>query len=115
MGERSDGRWRFAAKWLRIIGGVFFIGLFLSYLAIVEVYYPSHRPDTPQTQGGYTVGLTWTHPVRYGTRQDENRSQWLFELGLLGLGLIAAAELIKIYRLGDYSGAAASLESALGS
>jgi hypothetical protein len=47
----------------------------------------------------------WTHPARYGTEQDESRSQWLFELFFPSFGLIMAGELIKIYRLGDRVGA----------
>lgn len=80
------------------------MGLFLSYLAVVEVYYPSRRPEAPQPQKGFTTGLTWTHPVRYGTPSDESRSQCLFELFFPAFGFVIAAELIKIYKLGDYSG-----------
>jgi hypothetical protein len=36
MSARSNARWRSVAKWLRIIGGVSCVGLFLSYLALVE-------------------------------------------------------------------------------
>ena len=104
MNGRSDARWRSVAKWLRIIGAVSCVVLFLSYLALVEVYYPSRRPEAPHPRRGFTTGLTWTHPVRYGTAQDESRSQWLFALFFLASGLIIAGELIKIYRLGDYSG-----------
>lgn len=92
------------AKCLQIIGGVCCVGFFLSYLALVQVYYPSYRPEVPRPERGFTTGLTWTHPVRYGTERDERRSQWLFELFFPGFGLIIAGELIKIYRLGDYSG-----------
>jgi hypothetical protein len=104
MSAQSNARWRSVTKWLRIIGGVSCGGLFLSYLALVEVYYPSRRPEAPQPQRGFTTGLTWTHPVRYGTAQDESRSQCLFELFFPAFGLVIAAELIKIYKLGDYSG-----------
>jgi hypothetical protein len=104
MSTRSDHRWRSIAKWLRIVGGVSWVCAFLSFLVLVQVYYPFRRPEAPQPRRGFTTGLTWTHPVRYGTPQDESRSQCLFELVFPAFGLIIAAELIKIYKLGDYSG-----------
>jgi hypothetical protein len=103
MSDQSGARWRSVAKRLRIIGGVFCVGLFLSDLAMFEVYYPSRRPEVPQPERGFTTGLTWTHPVRYGTAQDESRSQWLFELFFPAFGLMIAGDLIEIYILGDYS------------
>lgn len=42
--------------------------------------------------------------MRYGTAEDEGRSQWLFELSFPSFGLIIVGELIRIYKLGDYSG-----------
>lgn len=104
MSDQSEARWRSVAKWLRNVGAVCCVGFFLSLLALVEVYFPSYRPEVPQPERGWTTGLTWTHPVRYGTPQDESRSQWLFNLFFPGFGLIFAGELIKIYKLGDYSG-----------
>jgi hypothetical protein len=104
MSDQSEIRWRSMAKWLRNVGGVCCVGFFLSLLALAEVYYPSYRPEVPQSERGWTTGLTWTHPVRYGTPQDESRSQRLFNLFFLGSGLIISGELIKIYKLGDYSG-----------
>jgi hypothetical protein len=99
-----DHRWRSLAKWLRVVGGIGGVGFFLSFLILVEVYYPSRRPEVSQPGKGYVTALTWTHPVRYGTGLDERRSQWLFNLFFPAFGLIAAGELIKIYGLGDYSG-----------
>jgi hypothetical protein len=87
-----------------MIGGVSSICLFLSFLALVEVYYSYRRPDAPQPQRGFTTGLTWTHPVRYGTPRDESRSHELFALSLLAFGLVFVAELIRIYKLNDTSG-----------
>ena len=100
----SDNLWRLLAKWLRIIGAFGCVGFLLSFLALVEVYYPSHRPAVPEQRAGYVTGLSWTHPVRYGTALDERRSQWLFNLYFPAFGLILAGELIRIYRLRDYSG-----------
>ncbi len=37
-------------------------------------------------------------------RMDACRSQWLFELFFPAFGLVIAGELIKVYKLGDYSG-----------
>jgi hypothetical protein len=104
MSARSEDRWRFVAKWLRIVGVVSTVGLFLSYLAVVGVYYPLRRPQAPEPQKGFTTGLSWTHPVLYGTQKDEGRSQLLFTLYFPAFGLMVAAELIKIHKLGDYSG-----------
>jgi hypothetical protein len=104
MSDKSDARWRSIAKSLRFVGGVCFVAFFLSHLTLVLAYYPSYRPEAPQVERGLTTGLTWTHPVRYGTERDEKRSQRLFELIFPSFGLIIAGELIKIYKLGDYSG-----------
>jgi hypothetical protein len=43
-------------------------------------------------------------PGQLGTEQDERRSQWLFDLFFPSFGLIALTEMIKIYKLDDYSG-----------
>jgi hypothetical protein len=102
MSERSDLRWRGIAKSLRIAGVICSVVFFVSHFALLA-YYSARRPDVPQPERGLTTGLTWTHPARYGTAQDESRSQWLFELFFPSFGLIMAGEMIKIYRLGDYS------------
>jgi hypothetical protein len=102
--SKFDDRWRSLAKWLRIIGAVGCVGFFVSFLFLVEVYYPSRRPEVPEQGRGYMTSLSWTHPARYGTGPDERRSQWLFNLFFPAFGLIVAGELIKIYRLRDYSG-----------
>ncbi len=90
-------------KLLRISGGLIFIVSFLAHSALLA-YYLDHRPKIPQQKQGLIAGLKWTHPVRYGTEQDEKRSLWLFNLAFLGFGICIAGELIKIYRLRDYSG-----------
>ena len=77
--------------------------LFISHFALLA-YYSANRPNVPEPQYGWTVGLTWTHPVSYGTGKDERRSQRLLDLSLPSFGLIALGELIKIYKLDDYSG-----------
>jgi hypothetical protein len=75
---------------------------FISHFALLA-YYSANRPHVPEPEHGWTVGLRWTHPVSYGTEQDEKRSQWLFNLFFPSGGLIALAELIRIYKLDDYS------------
>jgi hypothetical protein len=104
MSERSDARWRSIGRSLQIVGGVCFVAFFLSLLILVLAYYPSHRPEVPQPEQGLTAGLTWTDPVRYGTERDERCSQWLFGLIFPSFVLMISGELIKIYKLGDYSG-----------
>ena len=95
--------WRILARWLQITGVAFVIALFVAEAALL-LYYSANRPDVPRPEQGLTVGLTWTHPARYGTEQDERRSRLLFDLGFYSFGLIAAGEIIRIYKLGDYSG-----------
>jgi hypothetical protein len=104
MSERSDARWLSIARSLQIVGGLGFVAFSLSFLILVLVYFSSYRPEIPQPERGLTVGLTWTHPVRYGTERDERRSQRLFGLIFPSFGLMISGELIKIYILGDYSG-----------
>jgi hypothetical protein len=99
----SSDNWRFVAKSLRIIGVVCCIVVFVSHFALLA-YYSANRPHVPEPEHRWTVGLRWTHPVSYGTEQDERRSQWLFELFFPSGGLIALGEMIKIYKLDDYSG-----------
>jgi hypothetical protein len=104
MNSNSDFRWHLVAKWLRITGAICFFGVFVGHFAVLA-YFESHRPETPQLKAGLTTGLTWTHPVRYGRLNDERLSQWLFELGVpAAFVLMVGSELIKIYKLGDYSG-----------
>jgi hypothetical protein len=102
MATATDN-WRFVAKFLRIIGVVCCVVFFISDFALLA-YYSANRPHVPEPEHGWTVGLRWTHPVSYGTEQDERRSQWLFELVFPSGGLIALGEMIRIYKLDDYSG-----------
>jgi hypothetical protein len=99
----SNDKWRVVAKFLQVIGVVCCIAFFVSHFALLA-YYSGHRPRVPEPEHGWTVGLTWTHPVSYGSERDERRSQWLFGLFLPSFGLIALGEMIKIYKLDDYSG-----------
>jgi hypothetical protein len=126
MTGSSEARWRSIAKWLRNAGAICCCGFFLSFPGLVEVYYSSYRPDVPQPEHGWTTGLTWTHPVRYGTPQaitpavaeaptwthpvrygtpqDGSHSQWLFNLFFPSFALIISGKYIKTYTLGGYSG-----------
>jgi len=99
----SNDTWRSIAKWLRITGITCCIALTVSHFALLA-YYAAHRPVVPRPEYGMTIGLRWTHPTRYGTAQDARRSQWLFELFFPSFGLIALGEMIRIYKLDDYSG-----------
>jgi hypothetical protein len=103
MRERTEARWRFLVKFLMTFGAVWFFGTFISMVVLIGFYYPSHRPDSPQPQKGFATGLTWTHPARYGTARDESRSQLLFDLGFAAGAIIVVGELMKIYKLKDYS------------
>jgi hypothetical protein len=105
----SNDNWRSIAKSLRIIGVVCCLVFFVSHFALLA-YYSVNRPRVPQPEHGRTVGLTWTHPVSYGTEQDERRSLWLFDLFLPSFGLIVFGEMIRIYKLDDYSGLRARLK-----
>jgi hypothetical protein len=98
----SNDNWRFVAKLLRIIGVICCIVFTISHFAVLA-FYSANRPHLPEPEHGWTVGLSWTHPVSYGTQQDERRSQWLFELVFPSGGLIALGEMIRIYKLDDYS------------
>ena len=66
-------------------------------------YYSSKRPAAPKPEQGWTVGISWTHPTRYGTAQEEDRVLRLFFWGFPFFGLIALGAGIKIYVLNDYS------------
>ncbi len=105
----SNDNWRSMAKSLRIIGVFCCLAFFVSHFALLA-YYSANRPNVPQPEQGRTVGLSWTHPVRYGTEHDERRSKWLFDLFLPSFGLIAFGEMIRIYKLDDYSGLRARLK-----
>jgi hypothetical protein len=94
--------WRRLAKSLQIAGGVCCLGMFLAHIVMLAYFYSS-RPEIPEPERGWTTGLSWTHPVRYGTQLDEDQSQLLFNLFFSGFGLIISGILIKIYALNDYS------------
>jgi hypothetical protein len=105
----NDANWRFVARLLRVIGVVCCIVFAISHFALLA-YYSANRPRIPEPEHSLTVGLTWTHPVAYGTDHEEKLSQWLFELFFPSFGLIALGEMIKIYRLDDYSGVRSRLK-----
>lgn len=86
-----------------MIGAAGFLVLF-AYSMFLIIYYQAKRPHAPQPERGWTVGLTWTHPVSYGTPQEENRLLWLHWWSIVPFSLIALGEAIKIYKLNDYSG-----------
>jgi hypothetical protein len=98
----SNDNWRSLAKSLQIIGGVCCAVIFVSSFVLIA-YYSAKRPTEPRPEFEMTVGLSWTHPVRYGTQQDENRLQWPFELFFPSFFMIALGEMIRIYKLRDYS------------
>jgi len=99
----SDCQWRRLAKALRITGAVCCVVLFIAHFAQLA-YFSANRPQAPEPGLGFTVALNWTHPTRYGTVRDERLSQWLFELFFPAFGLIAVGEMVKVYKLKDYSG-----------
>ncbi len=96
-------KWRLTAKWLRTSGFVWCVACFLAELALIG-FYSQKRPEVRRPDQGLTVSLSWTHPVRYGTDQDEKRLQLCFDLFFVGFGFIALAESIMVYKLKDYSG-----------
>jgi hypothetical protein len=101
--EQSEAVWRRLAKWLRVAGGVGFVGFFVAHFALLA-YYSYSRSEIPLPERNWKTGLTWTHPLRYGTDRDEAVSLWLFNLGFPSFGLMIAGELIRIYKLRDHSG-----------
>jgi hypothetical protein len=100
--ERAKMFWRGLAKWLKISGGVCCCGCLLAEFVLL-CYLSSSRPEVPQPERGWTTGLSWTHPPRYGTPLDEARLQVPFDLFFPGFGLMWASALVKIYMLDDYS------------
>jgi len=104
MSPGTTKRWRTFSQALKTIG---FFGCVLTftYSMVWIGYYSAKRPNVPQPERGWTVSISWTHPPVYGTAQEENRlvglDTWVIPpfLGLLVLG-----EVIKIYKLRDYSG-----------
>ena len=100
--ERAKPFWRSLARWLKISGSTCFAGAFLAHFALL-CYLSCSRPLYPQPERGWITGITWTHPLRYGTQLDEAYSQWLFEMGFPSFGLILAGIAINIYILNDYS------------
>ncbi len=95
-------RWRLVSRILIACG---FIGVIASAIALEVLisYYSGHRPAAPQLERGWTVGISWTHPTRYGTAQEEGNVLRLFSLGLPFFCLIALGAGIRIYLLDDYS------------
>jgi hypothetical protein len=105
METRAAQRWRVLSRALRVIGAVGFAVVFL-WSALLISYYSAKRPHAPLPERGWTVGLEWTHPTSFGTAQEENRLLWCSWLALPFFGLVALGEIIKIYKLDDYSGVA---------
>ncbi len=78
------------------MGGAGFIVIFLS-LAYLTGYYSAYRPHTPQTELGWNVHLTWTHPASYGNAQEESLLISLHKSLFPFFLLIALGEIIRIY------------------
>ena len=96
-------KWRAVARILQIIGAVGFVVIFLCSFILIG-YYSAKRPQVPQPERSWTVGLTWTHPTRYGTAQEENLLLSLHWWTIAPFALIFLGEAIKIYLLNDSSG-----------
>jgi hypothetical protein len=103
----NDSSWRRVAKSLQVIG-LLSCAVFLVAQVVLLAYYFANRPVVPQPERGLTIGLRWTHPVRYGSGEDERRSLWLFSMFFPGVALVAVGEAIKMYKLNDYSGISTS-------
>ena len=98
-------RWSVLSKTLRVFGAIGCIVAFL-WLTFAIGYYTVTRPHTPQPESSWTIGLSWTHPTSYGTVQEESRLIWCHWSFFLFLAIGAVGEMIKIYKLNDYSGIA---------
>ena len=103
MSDRPDARWRSITRSLQVAGRVLRSDLPLVSCTGIGLL-PLLSAEVRQPERGLAAGLTWTHPVRYGSEQDERRSQRLFGLICPSFGLIISGEMIKICMLGDYSG-----------
>ncbi len=103
MSSQSAQSWRFASRLLITIGFIALFALGLSLEFLTSYYYPAKRPVAPQPERNWTVAISWTHPTRYGTAQEEDRVLRLFFLGLPSFCLIVLGAGIRIYVLDDYS------------
>ena len=96
-------KWRSISRLLRLAGEVGCVATFLS-LAFLIIYFSWARPAVPDLGRGWTVGISWTHPTRYGTAHDEAWVQRFFFWFFPSFGLIVLSEALKAYVLDDYSG-----------
>src|SRR5712692_5610569 len=103
MDPGTAKKWQVLSRVVRTVGALSFVLSFVYSMVLIS-YYSAKRPHGPQPERGWTVGLSWTHPLSYGTAQEENRLQWLFWWSLGSFCLIAVGEAIRIYKLDDYSG-----------
>jgi hypothetical protein len=103
MNSQTAARWRLLSRALKIIGVVGFISTFALWMGFLW-YYSATRPQVPEPALGRSIGLTWTHPPRYGTSEEEDHLHCLFDCLLPFFGVILLSEAIKIYKLDDLSG-----------
>jgi hypothetical protein len=74
------------------------------FLLFLSSYYSAKRPHAPRPDRDWTVAIRWTHPTSFGPTQEANRVKLFFNLFLPFFCLMLLAEVIKVYKLDDYSG-----------
>ena len=102
MSAHAAEKWRGLSRLLIVTGAVGCIATSLA-LALLISYYSAKRPAAPSPERGWTVGISWTHPTRYGTAQEQGWVLRLFFWGVPSFCLIALGAGIRIYVLDDYS------------
>jgi len=102
MSPHAAQNWRAVS---RLLIGLGFVGCIATALGLTLLisHYSASRPPVPDPERGWTVGISWTHPTRYGTVQDEHQVLRLFFWGFPSFVLVALGAGVKIYILDDYS------------
>lgn len=102
MSAHAARKWRGFSRVLILAGEVRCIATFLGSTFLIS-YYSYKRPPAPEPERGWTVGISWTHPTRYGTAKEEEWVQRLFFWSFPSFGLIALGWGTRAYLLDDYS------------
>lgn len=110
MDSQTARKWRSLSRVLKVAGAVGCVATFGLYMVLIS-YYSAKRPHTLQPERGWTISISWTHPVSYGTAMEESRLMWMFWSFFPFFGLGWASEAIKIYKPDNNSGFAQSKDS----
>jgi hypothetical protein len=96
--ERRNVIWKYFSKGLKLLGGVWYVGLFSVHLYLI-FHWRAVRPYSPNPSLGWTVQLPWCLGA-YGSPQEAHLLNALFSWLTVPFMMIMASLAIDYYKFG---------------